>query len=181
MSMLSSASVHAGSFAKVLAIDSTNATSFAAVADTLTEPDQAAGLVVDLTSGTGQDVPDWVVIVPYGTGAANNQFDVRVNGVRKSALEGAWTTVPLLQFTVTMGTKAGVAGGAVTDTNLYADTVSDPAAGIGVKGFDCEPTSPADDTVAQYFMKTRGYSKLRFEFKKGTGTPTGMNALMARL
>lgn len=155
----------------------TNATdtSFASKVPTTTEPTNDG--VVDL-AGQGE-APTWLMLIPYGTGDADDAFDMRLLGWRKVAT--LWVPTILLQFTATLGTAVGVAGAAVVATEMFADTVSDPATGMGSVGANCQPSSPANNTVAHYLVDTRGCPKVEFCFDATTGNPTGMNCLWAKV
>lgn len=165
-----------GGLAKALAANATD-TSFASRVPTTTEP--TGDGVVGLRSHPDQVVPTWLLLVPYGTGDANDAFDVRVVGWRRVGT--LWVPTTLLEFTATLGTAVGVAGADVADTEKFADTVSDPATGKGSVGVDCQPTSPADNTVAHYLVDTRGCPKVEFLFDATTGDPTGANLLYAQV
>lgn len=121
--------------------------------------------------------PTWVSLIPYGVGATNTTFDVRVIGWRKygainSTTGTLYTPRILLQFTATLGTAAGVAGSNVDETNLFADTLSDPVTGMGAIGVNCQPTSPANDTVAHYYMDAQGCQFIEVLFDM-TGASSG--------
>jgi hypothetical protein len=153
------------------ATNSTDA-SFASKVPTVTEPAGAGVLALAKRSLA----PTWLMLVPFGV--TNNQtFDLRVVGWRH--LGSLWLPTILLQFSVTLGNVNGVAGSVPADTDFVADTVSDPATGMGAKGVDCQPTSPANDTPASYMMDTRGCEKVEILFDM-TGATSG-NCLVAEV
>lgn len=162
-------SVQAGGFRKVRSTDSTNTGGFEARVPTVTKP-ASAGVVGFSTSlfdfgGVGEPMPDLIEFMPYGN-ANNATFDVRILGWRYTGT--IWIYKILLQFTATCGNIPGVAATDLTNAQFLADTVSDPATGMGEKGVDAFPASPANDTPASYRLKTRGYSLLEFLFNRGT-------------
>lgn len=149
--------------------------SFPSRVATTTEP--ADDGVVSLAAVTN-DVSTWVKVVPFASGSDGDTFDVRVIGwTRISTL---WVPTILLQFTATLSAAVGVAGAAVLDTERFADTVSDPATGMGGAGVNCQPTSPANDTPAHYLFDSRGCPKLEFLFDR-TGGSASMNVLYSQI
>lgn len=166
----------AGHYRKARATNATDS-SFASRVATTTTPTNDG--VVTLAADAGRTAPTWLMIVPYGTGDADDAFDVRVVGWRMVGT--LWVPTTLLEFTATLGTAVGVAGADVAATEKWADTVSDPATGKGSAGVDCQPTSPADNTVAHYLVDTRGCPKVEFLFDMTTGAPTDANCLVAEV
>lgn len=147
----------------------TNSTdgSFPSRVPTTTAPTSNDGVVTLPNDST------WLTLVPYGTDTADQTFDVRVIGWRKygNANDTSGTLyVPmiLLQFTATLGTATGVASSNVTNTNLFADTLSNPVAGMGTIGVNCQPTSPANNTVAHYVVDATGCQYVEICFDMGT-------------
>jgi hypothetical protein len=162
-------------FAKVRATNATD-TSFASrVATTTTPADDGVVSIADV----GSTAPTWVCLVPYGSGGDGDTFDVRVVGWRK--VSTLWVPTILLQFTATMSTAVGVASAAVTNSERFADTVGDPATGMGSVGVNCQPTSPANNTPAHYLVDTRGCAKFEVLFDATAAGTTGMNCLWARV
>jgi hypothetical protein len=157
--------------------DSTSA-SFPTRIPTTTEP--TGDGVIDLLAAAGgtRVVPTWLDIVPYGTTTADQTFKVRVVGWRKVGT--LWVPTTLLEFTATLGTATGVSGATLGTTYLFADTVGDPATGKGAIGVDCQPTSPADNTVASYMVDTRGSAKVEILFDRNSSAAS-CNALVAQV
>jgi len=163
----------ANGFAKAYATNATD-TSFAARPDTTTEP--TGDGVITLVGG--ERVGAWVTsVVFFGTGDANDVFDAIVYGIRR--VGASWTHVPLIAVTVTLGAKTGVAGGGVVATELYADTIVVGSPSYGVADSSYRIVSPTGDSVARLLLDTEGFEKLRVDFDATTGSPTGMNALVA--
>jgi len=157
-------------------VTNSTANSFAARVSTTTVP--ADDGVVDIRAG-GSTTPTWLMLVPYGVATSNDTFDVRVIGWRK--VSTLWVPTILVQFSAIIGAATGVAGAAVLDTELFADTLSDPPAGMGSVGVNCQPSSPANDTVAHYLVDTRGCEKIEILFDRTGTPPTSVNCLLAQL
>lgn len=157
------------SLAKVRTTNATD-TSFASKVPTTTEP-TGEGVVSVRAKGV---VPEAVVVYPYGTGDADDVFDMKVLGWRKVGT--LWIPVPLVTLTCTLGAGVGVSGAAVTDSEKFCDTVT--AAG-GISNVSYQLFSPTGDLVAHALVWTNGCDKLEFIFDATTGSPTGMNALWA--
>jgi len=148
-------------------------TSFPSRVPTVTEP--SGDGVVDI-QGSGV-ASTWLMLVPFGTDANNETFDVRVVGWRNVGT--LWIPTILLQFSATLGNVVGVAGTDVLATHFLADTVSDPVAGMGSVGVNCQPSSPANDTPAHYLFDTRGCPKVEILFDL-TGAAAA-NCLVAKV
>jgi len=166
-------------YEKAYATNATNG-SFAARADSVTEPSAGSG-VIDLRPSTKLPVvPTWVSILVYGTGDANDTMNVRVYGIKQIA-SLSWTHVPLLEVVATLGTKTGVAAGGVLDTELYADTLVAASTSFGSADNSFRIISPADNSAARILLDTEGFQYLRIDFDMDTGAPTGGNALVGRV
>lgn len=159
-------------FRKLLAANSTNTTAPVKV-DTLTEPTSENVIHVAPNSEAAKKI----VISPFGVGSDNQTFDVYVYGwdyVPVDSTTVQWHPVLLCQFTATLSsTIPGVAGGAVAETNYYADTLSDPT--VGVLAVTCEKISPANDQAGIYSVNISGFKKI--EIVTDVGTATSANVL----
>lgn len=159
-------------FRKLLAANSTNTTAPTKV-DTLTEPTSENVIHV----GPNSEVAKKIVISPFGVGADNNTFDVYVYGwdyIPIDSTTGQWHPVLLCLFTATLSASIpGVAGGAVAETNYYADTLGDPT--VGTLGVTCEKISPANNQAGIYSVNISGFKKI--EIVTDVGTATSANAL----
>ena len=154
--------------------NSTNSGGFPALAPTTTKPlvDSATGAtgVVDL----GNNPPRLVKLIPFGVGANNTTFDVRLTAWHNAA--GLWVPTVLLQFTATLSAAVGVAGATVLDTERFADTLGDPTTNFGVKGTDCWQHSPQNDTPGFYLADAAG--GVLYQVDTNLGTATSGNALI---
>lgn len=177
-------------------IRGTNATdaSVPARTPTLTEPsglgDSAAQAtasgVIDLRNGgaAGSPVQNRARITPYGAGSDTNTFTMRVIGwSRVTFRAGDATTEPkylwvprtLAEFTCTLSTPVGVAGGAAINTDRFCDTI------VRTIGADTssEVISPANDTVAHVTVDLKGCAKLEITFGTGSSA-TSCNAAVGQ-
>lgn len=159
------------SYAKVRSTNATD-TSFTAPAATTTRP-ASAGVVNLRRFGT---IPEWLMVVPYGTGDADDVFDMWITGWRK--ISTLWVPTRLVKLTCTLGTAVGVSGAAITDSELFADTIT---ASMGISNVSYQLFSPTDNTPAHALVAPNGCELLEFTFDTTTGDPTGCNALVARL
>ncbi len=179
----------------------TNATSAGFTAKTVlksgdtplgTNPSAASVAAVGLTlvaapGGTGGYTPSLIRIYPYGLGADEDAFSIRLWGWWHLGsgpdLAKAWMPSLLGEFTCVLGSFAGYAGGPVLNTELFADT-------MGIVALDGEYTytadvtrfgtvqlyTPANNTPACVQVPLRGAEYIEWDFDQTTNTPT-MNAL----
>lgn len=171
-------------FQKVRSVNAT-ATSFASKVPTLTEPSGDAGSatgasVIDLCpGGNGVSQASRLVLVPYGTGDADDVFAMRVIGWRclgRGATTAIWIPVILAELTCTMSAVTGVAGGAVSATEYFCDTI---ALVSGNDDISIDIVSPTGDVIAHAAMDLKGFQKIEFQFDMTTNNPTGANCLIA--
>ncbi len=176
-------------FQKALTTNSA-ATSFASKIPTITEP--ANDGVINLVAG-GNSVPQRMIVLPYGLGADNDVFDLRIIGWRHigagpTAAAVLWVPTILAGLTCTISAVVGIALAPVIETERFADTIT-------LTANTAEPTitaattrqgtvlihSPTTDFAPAYAIVTLyGVEKVEFSFDPTTNTPT-MNALIAFL
>jgi len=144
------------------------ATSFTAPAATATKPSGAG--VLDFCSNP----PSWLKLLLFGTGNDNDTFDARLIGW--SIINSLWVPTILLQCSATLSAFVGVSGGDVTDSERFADTLSDPVSGMGSAGVDCQKHSPANDTPAFYLLDACGCTLFRLDIDR-TGATAGNGLL----
>lgn len=115
------------SWQKALSANSTSA-SFTARVPTITQPSGTG--VLSVPSGMTR-----LLLMPFGTDAANETGKIQAWGW--SAIRSAtgkkvlWIPRPICEFTLTLGTAAGVAGTEVDENQLFADTlVADKGVGV---------------------------------------------------
>lgn len=155
-------------FQRALVNNSTDVT-FPTIAATTTAP-----ATVDSTTPTanlfvGQCGGTELLIIPFGTDAANEQFHMRVTlfkQVRIGSLSTATLTlyVPYSvgTFECTTGALTGVASSPVAATENFCDTVTE----VGTTWDDNFVTvkSPVDDITALIRIDTRGYDLFQVDF-----------------
>lgn len=165
-----------------------NTSAFTAkTAGTTTRP--AGNLVFDLAPilGAGGGFRARCRLFPIGVGSNDDAFSLRVWGWSRfdfgasGSAAPVWVPAELLEVSCTLGSFAGVAGGLVAATELFADTITmvkEPtlAADVTPAG-TTEIMSPANDTPAWVEFRLRGVELLEFDFDQTTNTPT-MNALL---
>lgn len=159
---------------KAFTANSTNGTAFSAKAVTNTKPSGSG--VVSIESDT-PTLSKWIF---FGAGNADQTFNARITGwtpcVPSSAGVTSWVPIILWQGVVTLGSHTGIASGAVLNTEKFADTIETDT-GFGDDGVDCQPFSPANDTVAHLLVDNKGCSLLELEVDMVDAT--NANALIA--
>lgn len=178
-------------FVKARSVNATN-TSFASKVATLTEPSGDAGTatgasVLQLSDGPNGIVPCKALLIPYGTGDANDVFDMRIIGWRRVGSgprpDVLWIPHILASLTCTIGAATGVAASPVVATELFVDTItilSEPTITADTTRQGTVMTySPANDTIAWAIVDLQGCEKLELTFDTTTGDPTGANCLVA--
>ena len=151
-----------------------NSTDAALAARPATTADPAGpGVLKLLAGGAGGWVPTHAVVVPYGAGADNSTFTLRLIGWR--CVGATWLPTPLWAGTCTLSQFAGLAGGDVLDTERVADAI---ATTLGTDGVTCQPVSPGDNTPAHVLVDLKGCEVVEALFALG-GSATAANALLA--
>lgn len=143
---------------QALAANST-ASDFPALASSATEP---------TGSGVHGAFGNALVVVPYGTDAADETFDLKVVGWSRVVVGGIveWVPTEIIVVTVTLGTASGAAGGVIGDSALWADAI---AGGDTPKGdTDRQIPTVTANTIAWFQVNTRGVEKVQFLFKNTT-------------
>lgn len=160
--------VHVSKFQKIRATSST-ATSFAAKAPTATAP-SGDGVIGDPIV---QGAPEWVQVVPFGDGADDAAFDLRVIGWKPTPL-GLWVPTILAEATCTMSAAVGVNGYEVTASQRFADTIVLAQTNANV---DSKLSSPGSNLVGSFLVETRGSVLIEVIFDLDSAT--GANALIS--
>jgi hypothetical protein len=164
-------------FRKAKATNATD-TSFPSKVPTATEPTNDG--VHDLLNGVANgSVPNAAVLVPYGTGDADDVFAMRVIGWRRvgfDPLTDLWVPVVLAELTCTMSATTGVAGTPVVATEFFVDTL---ALVTGNDDISIDIVSPTGDEIAHAVVDLKGFQKVEITFDMTTNDPTGANCLVA--
>lgn len=169
---------------RALAANATD-TSFPSLVPTATEP--TGDGVFDLTKGDGLPAYSSMSIIPFGTDAENEVFDLKVTlwSPTFGSTGVLWVPSPFLVVTATLGNIAGVAGTDVNASQFFADTLAVVLEGLTNADTTDDGslviTSPADDTIARVdvFGLMMGFWKaqLTFDMAAVTGAASG-NALV---
>lgn len=155
---------------KLSRVRATSATgSFPSKVPTATQP-TGAGVVGDPVV---QGAPQWIQVIPFGDGADDSTFDLRVIGWKVSDL-GLWVPTILAQAACTLSTAVGVDTYEVTSSQRFADTISLTQVRADV---DSKLSSPTGNLVASFQVETRGCAFIEVTFNLGTAT--GANALVS--
>lgn len=175
---------------KVLSTDATGA-AFTAKTLTLTEPTGSG--VLDISGVPSGYTPCWLVLLPYGQGADNDTFEMRVIGWHRipTAVQGViqWLPQPLHQLTCTMSALVGTAGGLIVAAERMCDTIVEHTTlkadartldSAAVFYGQSQYRSPANDLAASVKVQLDGVEKVEVLFAKLL-TTTAMNALYSFL
>jgi hypothetical protein len=156
---------------KLKRVRATSATgTFPSKVPTATAP-TGAGVVEDPV--VGQASPQWIQVLPFGDGADNATFDLRVIGWKVSDL-GLWVPTILAQAACTLSAAVGVNTYEVTASQRFADTIVLTQVQANV---DSKVSSPTGDLVGSFQVETRGCVLVEVTFNLGTAT--GANALIS--
>jgi hypothetical protein len=159
--------VYASKLQRVRATSATG--SFPSHVPTATQPTDA-GVVGDPIV---QGAPQWIQVIPFGDGADNSTFDLRVIGWKVSDL-GLWVPTVLAQAACTLSAAVGVAGTEVVAAQRFADTITLTQVLTNV---DSKLSSPTGNLAASFQVETRGCALIEVTFNLGTAT--GANALVS--
>ena len=145
--------------------DST-ADNYTAKVPTTTEPAND-GVVVppeaDNPAG-GAMVPEHVILMPWGSNAANEIFAMRVWGWSYDITDKLWAPYLLYEVTCTLGNIAASKGA----NTFYADTLVVVAAQGDTDTANTVITSPTGDETAFIRLATYGAAKLEFDVNLDT-------------
>ena len=166
-------------------LSSTDATSttFTAKAPTTTKP--SGDYVIDtrddnlgLVPENSPFVPEWMACIPYGSDANNEDFHLRVYGWSEGAstdttLKDAWFPVLLTELVVTLG---NIDASTPLGTNYFlADTITETTGDSENDGLT-EVCSPGSDRTASFYVHTRGFRLIEFDFDVDAGSSAATNA-----
>lgn len=156
-------------------ISTTDFTSTAFTAKTPTSTKPSGNGVIDLRSAAlglakalGEAVDDQMLVQPYGTNAANENFHMRVWGWAKgssldSTLKDSWIPILLGEFVVTLGSID--ASDPLGSTMFLADTITESSGDTAA----IETVSPTNDLPAWFVLDTRGCELIEFDFDLDAG------------
>lgn len=161
-------------FRYALAANSTSA-DFTAQNATATEPTGVG--VIDLMSeelGVGEGdhhVPAYLQLVPFGTDAADETFDMRVYGFTPTVPTDLVTDtaiyIPQLLLDMTVTLSAITFSGHAANTFLADTFVINDGAGAETNIWQ-NAINPAEDLVGSIILHTRGCRYIKFDWDLGT-------------
>lgn len=124
-----------------------------------------SGNGVIATGGGGAYAQNAAVLVPYGTTTAAQTFIMRVLGWRSvgSDTKKMWLPITIGEFTCTLDTMSGIAGGAVDNNHLICSQIALDA-GTATINFSCETVSPANGEAAHAILSLKGFQLIEFLF-----------------
>lgn len=155
---------------KLSRVRATSATgSFPSKVPTATQP-TGAGVVGDPVV---QGAPQYAQVIPFGDGADDSTFDLRVIGWKVSDLD-LWVPTILAQAACTLSAAVGVDTYEATSSQRFADTISLTQVRADV---DSKLSSPTGNLIASFQVETRGCAFIEVTFNLGTAT--GANALVS--
>lgn len=152
------------------------------------DPGTATGRVVKRLAheNGGGLVPCWLQFSPYGAGAADSTFTVRISGFRRISEPTPSGQIQFVRelivaLTCTVGAGVGLAGGHVLDTERFCDTIAISFEGTMTGEATRDGTavlySPANDTPANVLVPLVGFEGIEIEWAGASG----MNALLSFL
>ena len=171
-------------FRKVRSVNATD-TSFPSKIPTVTEPAGDAGTatgasVIDIGGNPPGTAQNGGMFVPYGLGANNDTFSMRVIAwrvIRSGTTKALWVPVVLCEVACTMSASVGVALAAVLDTEQFVDTIT---LVTGNDDVSIDIVSPTADEIAHFVLDLKGCQKIECTFDNTLNTPS-MNCLLALL
>jgi hypothetical protein len=115
----------------------------------------------------------------FGTDTDNDDFHAYVYGwsrlVSLSSSTHQWAATFLIRVVATMGSRNGLSGGIVTNSEFWCDTIVLDTTNIGTS--DYEIISAADNGTAALIIRNKGFEKLDvwFDMNAGSTAGTGCN------
>lgn len=143
--------------------------------------------VIDLAyNPLGNYAPPRVKVLPYGVGADNTTFNMRVIGWNRITIGGdpnktLWVPVNLLEVACTLSLAAGVAGTPVVATEFFCDILTVVTGSTLGGELALESLiSTSNDTIGMIEVNMHGFQKLELSFNVGVSA-TSANALLGLL
>lgn len=165
-------------------------TSFPSKIPTATEPTgvgatAGGAAVLDIIGNRKENgsIQNGILLAFFGAGSDTNTMSVRGIGWSRvgsspalaiTDLNELWVPTPLFEVSVALSTPTGVAGKAVINTDLFADTITITGTTANA-GVNVNVVSPANDTIAWMYADLTGHQKFELIFDM-TGATDG-NAL----
>lgn len=145
---------------------------------------QATASAVFVVGGESPSMQNRVFIKPFGAGANNATFSMRViawsrvfDHTGNDLNTFVWDPTVLCELTCTLSsTPIGLAGKVIVATDLFADTITITGTTANA-GVSIDVVSPANDTAGHVVLDLKGAQKVEFTFTTGASA-TSCNALV---
>lgn len=147
------------------------------------------GAVHNLSFGDGTNRGEYsqnfLKIIPYGVGADDTTFSMRVYGWTRfydpvTALQ-IWIPINLVELACTISTVPGVAGTPIDATHFFVDLITvTTGSTLGGEAPSESIISPANNTIGTVMIDLRGSQKYSIQFSTGSSA-TSCNALLGLL
>ena len=171
---------------KVRSVNCTDS-SFDALAARATRPSGDEGTatgqaVINCRRDAGDAVSNNAFLIfPYGVGADNTTFDMRVYGWKKVTVDGnnetaTWFSFLLASFSCTLSAYTGRTNGCITASERFVDTITLVG---GNDDVSVDIVSPANDTPAHALLDFKGAADIEVTFDM-TGATSG-NAVYSQM
>lgn len=144
--------------------------SYGTIVATVTAPATTTDGVFSTTDGTAPETFDTLELSLFGAGSDNNTGSMRVWGFYRDN-----NTIPLyvpellVELDGTFSALTGAATATITNSMRFADTLTLATADPG-RPVIIEKSATADTCIARALLDISGYSFIKFDGKKGTGT-----------
>lgn len=123
-------------------------------------------------SSPANQSPNWLMIVPFGDGAEDATFSLRLSGWDR--IGTMWVPVTICELACTLGASTGVDGADVSASELFADTIAETVGAASL-----QVISPTADQIGIVVVDALAFRKL--QLTAALGTATGANALIKKL
>lgn len=114
---------------------------------------------------TAHCLPKFLQVIPFGTDADGETFDLRVWGWSRVLGGNLWVPQLLTQLAVTLG---NVSGAAIGTNHFLSDTLVATDGAVADSGTGTSILSPENDTPASALIHLRGCELIEFDFDLGT-------------
>lgn len=146
--------------------NASTASSFAAVATKTAEPATVDTTTPNAEGNTAvfKSSGQSLYLMPFGTDAADETFSIRLVGWKKltggDGVTPLWVPTHLGDVNVTLGSSVGVAGGIVTDSQYFADTLALASGGWA----DIKLIQTAGNLPAAIIVPSKGFEYIQALF-----------------
>lgn len=133
---------------------------------------------IEMAGMDGPSTSNGLKLFFYGTDTADQTFIARAFGWELAGVtELMWVPFPLFAWSGILGSRAGLTGGIVGSSYLFADTLTIALGNAGVGG---EVVSPADNSIAHAIFDTKGARYVSISLARNASS-VSLNALYSRV